>query len=233
MSVHGQVVWPARVPGNHRTIFRAATGLMLAGGCVLFASAPTTAADTGGAPPVFEISPFAGYRVGGSLTELNTQQTVNLNDHGSFALAFDAKADPQSQYELFYSQQSTAVQGVGFAPVSLKIQYLHIGGTVTFDESQPRVQPYLAGGFGFTRLAPDSEVGQEDTRFSLSLALGLRLPVSQRVRLRLEARGYATFMSTDTAIFCRSDQSGAACQLSAKGSTFFQFDFLGGISFAF
>ena len=206
---------------------------MLAGGCALLANAPCTAADANGAAPAFEISPFAGYRVGGSLTELSTQQTVNLNAHGSFALALDFKADPESQYEVFYSQQSTAVQGVGFAPVSLKIQYLHIGGTLRLDDTQPRVQPYLAGGLGFTRLAPDSEVGQEDTRFSMSLALGLRLPVSQRVRLRLEARGYATFISSDTAIFCRSDQSGASCQLTAKGSAFFQFDFLAGFSFAF
>jgi opacity protein-like surface antigen len=209
---------------------------MLAGSAMLLASASAAAADPNVQPPAFEITPFIGYRVGGSFTEVdtqhNTQQSVSLNDHGSFALALDARADYGSQYELFYSRQSTAMQGFGFAPVSLTVEYLHLGGTLLLDE-QPRLQTYLAGGLGLTRLAPDSLPGQEDTRFSMSLALGLRVPLSRNFQLRFEGRGYVTFMASDAAIFCRSDQSGGICQITAKGSTFFQFDLLAGVAFLF
>ena len=125
------------------------------------------------------------------------------------------------------------MKGSALAPVSTAVNYVHVGGTVGLDESQPRLQPYLAGGLGATLLEPDSPGGEDDTRFSLSVALGLRAPLSRHFALRLEGRGYLTLMETNTAIFCRSDQNGALCQIHAQGSTFFQFDFLAGASFVF
>jgi opacity protein-like surface antigen len=206
-------------------------------GCgMLLPSAPAAAdADSaaGTSAPSFEISPFAGYRVGGSFHDVDSNQSVSLDAHASFALALDARADEGSQYEFFYSRQSSVLSGSGFAPVDTTIQYLHIGGTVMLDQSQPRVQPYLAGGLGVTLLEPDSPGAHDDTRFSASLALGLRVPLSRNFQLRFEGRGYLTLMTSDAAIFCGSNQNGALCQIHAQGSTFFQFDFLAGVSFVF
>jgi len=196
----------------------------------------TAAADTELPTPLptFEISPFVGFRVGGRFEDSSTTDSLSVDAHSSLALALDARtADQGSQYEFFYSQQSTSVSGSGFAPVGMKVQYLHIGGTVTLDQSQPRVQPYLAGGLGATLLVPDAADSREETAFSMSLALGLRVPLSRHFMLRLEGRGYLTLLNADTAIFCRSDQNGALCQIHAQGSTFLQFDFLAGASFVF
>jgi opacity protein-like surface antigen len=124
------------------------------------------------------------------------------------------------------------LRGDALAPVSIDVEYLHIGGTVALDEAQ-RVKPYLAGGLGITRFNPDPALGHEDTRFSVSLALGLRVPVSPHFSLRLEGRGLLTPVNTDSALFCRSDQSGALCQVRVRGSSFFQFDFLAGAAYAF
>src|SRR5215468_1743952 len=74
------------------------------------------AADTGALDATFGISPFGGYRVGGNFTDVNTNQTVDVGSHGSFALALDARADPGREYELFYSRQSTELRGAGVAP---------------------------------------------------------------------------------------------------------------------
>jgi opacity protein-like surface antigen len=195
-------------------------------------SAPAMAEQPAREAQQFEVSPFIGYRVGGSFRLIGAGQHVELDDHGSFALALDAHADESTQYELFYGRQSTVLRGDALVPVSIKVEYLHIGGTVALDEAQ-RVKPYLAGGLGITRFNPDPALGHEDTRFSVSLALGLRVPVSRHFSLRLEGRGLLTPVNTDSALFCRSDQSGALCQVRVRGSSFFQFDFLAGAAYAF
>jgi opacity protein-like surface antigen len=201
-------------------------------GAAVLMSAPATAAPPAGEAQQFEVSPFIGYRVGGSLKLIDTGQHVELNDHGSFALALDARAEESTQYELFYGRQSTVLRGDALVPVGVYVEYLHIGGTVALDEAQ-RINPYLAGGLGITRFSPDSALAHEDTRFSVSLALGLRVPVSPHFSLRIEGRGFLTPVNTDSALFCRSDQSGALCQVRVRGSSFIQADFLAGAAYAF
>jgi hypothetical protein len=201
-------------------------------GAVLLASEGAEAQPPEPGPQLYEVSPFIGYRVGGSFKLIDTGQHVELDDHGSFALALSARADESTQYELFYGRQSTTLRGVGLLPTRIDVEYLHIGGSVAFEESQ-RLKPYLAGGLGITRLSPDPALGHEDTHFSISLALGLRVPLSRQMALRFEGRGFLTPVNTDTAIFCRSDQGGALCRIAIRGSAFFQYDFLAGVAYQF
>jgi opacity protein-like surface antigen len=214
-----------------RSGWRGALRTVLLLGAVV-ASAPATAERPAREAQQFEVSPFIGYRVGGSFKLIDTGQRVELGGHGSFALALDARAEESGQYELFYGRQSTVLRGDALAPASMDVEYLHIGGAVALDQTQ-RVKPYLAGGFGITRFSPDPDLGHEDTRFSVSLALGLRVPVSPRFSLRLEGRGLLTPVNTDSAFFCRSDRSGALCQVRVRGSSFFQIDFLAGAAYSF
>jgi hypothetical protein len=180
----------------------------------------------------FEVTPFVAYRVGGDFQRIDNGQTVNVADRGSLALAFDVTGPDRTQYELFYDRQSTALSGDSLGPTSVKVEYLHIGGLVALDEA-PHLRPYLAGGLGVTRLTPNSALGSDDTRFSISLALGLRVPVSEHFSLRFEGRGFLTPMNVDSAVLCRSDQSGALCELRARGSLFLQFGFLAGAAYTF
>jgi hypothetical protein len=198
----------------------------------LLAGSTTVEQAYGDEPLQFSISPFVGYRVGGGLRLSDTGQLISLDDHDAFALAIDARADEGSAYELFYSRQSTALHGNGFVPVDTVVEYLHIGGTLVLAD-EGRIAPYFGGGLGVTRLSPGLAPGSVDTRFSVSLALGLRAPLTQHFSLRLEARGYITPLNTDTALFCRSDQGGALCQVRGRGSALFQGDFLAGVSYAF
>ncbi len=197
----------------------------------LFGSAAAVA-DPSQTEPQFEISPFAGYRLGGGFKLMDTGQSISLADHGAFAVALDLRAPEDTQYEVFYSRESTSLRGNGFVPVGTIVEYLHLGGTVGLDELGP-VRPYFGGGLGVTRLSPALAVGREDTRFSLSLSLGVRAPLSQHLALRFETRGFLTPMNTDTAVFCRSDQGGALCRVRVRGSSFLQGDFLAGLAFTF
>jgi opacity protein-like surface antigen len=187
----------------------------------------------------FEVAPFYGYQVGGSFnqqatSQQATSQSLSLNDHGAFAIALDLPVDSSSRYELFYDRQSTQITGgTGFSPFDVTAEYLHLGGSIPLDNSSPRVQPYLAGGLGVTRLTPEHEVGNDDTFFSMSLALGMRAPLNNHFSVRLEGRAFLTFISTSSAIFCHSGEAGGACQVYGTGSTFFQFAFLAGMAYTF
>ena len=186
------------------------------------------------APETVQLSatPFIGYRVGGNFELTDTGQSVRVDDHASAALALDLRAADQTQYELFYGRQSSTLSGTGFTPTSVKIEYLHVGGLVSLDETE-HFKPYFGGGLGVTRLTPDSAAGSDETRFSISLALGLRVPLSPHFALRFEGRGFLTPVNTDSAFFCSSSAGGALCELHATGSVFFQFDFLAGATYTF
>ncbi len=204
-------------------------GLCLA---VLLGGHSPLRAEPGAAETQFAATPFVGYRVGGNFELTDTGQSVRVDDHASAALALDLRAADLTQYELFYGRQSSTLSGTGFVPTSVKVEYLHIGGLVALDETQ-HLKPYFGGGLGVTRLSPDASQGSDETRFSISLALGLRVPLNPHFSLRFEGRGFLTPVSTDSAFFCSSNAGGALCELHAQGSVFFQFDFLAGVTYTF
>lgn len=204
-------------------------------GCV---TAGTAAADNPDSQtpevraPFFEVTPFAGYRFGGGLKLLETGTHVDVHDHPSFALTLGVSTDRESQYELFYSRQSTSVGGASLPPADMVIEYLHFGGTVRLDDS-PRLQPYLIGSVGGTRFDPSSAIGRHSTYLSASMGGGLRIPFNRHLSLRLEARGFATLLHSKTAVFCRSDESGGLCRIQGRGSAFVQADILAGAAYGF
>jgi len=173
-----------------------------------------------------------GYRLGGHLKRVDTGQSVQVEDHGSVALALDLLSNQGSQYELFYGRESTALSGTDFPRTSIKVEYLHVGGTVPLEETA-HLKPYFGGGLGVTRLSPDPAAGVDETRFSISLSVGLRVPVNRHFSLRFEGRGFLTPIPTDSAFFCRSDQTGALCAVRVRGAVFFQADLLAGAAFVF
>jgi hypothetical protein len=58
----------------------------------------------------------------------------------------------------------------------------------------------------------------------------VKIPVSKRVGLRLEGRGFLTILPESTDLFCVSS-GGAACDVRVQGDVFGQVELLAGISF--
>jgi opacity protein-like surface antigen len=198
----------------------------------------------GSAPPwagqgqqlLFETGAFGALAVGGRFKFVDagtgTESSVSLADHGAFALTADLRIDEGSQYELFYSREATGLRGNSVAPrTDVTVEYLHLGGTLLLDNEQ-RIKPYMAGGLGISRFTPGQD-GSTDTRFSVSLGLGLRWPVTRHFSVRVEGRGFLSLMKSDAAVFCRSDQDGLLCRIHGNGQTFIQGEFLAGAAFAF
>jgi opacity protein-like surface antigen len=186
-------------------------------------------------PPLtrFEVTPFVGYRLGGRFKVDGFDRDADLDDHGSFALALNLRRDEESQYELFYTRQETNLEPDSpLGPLGLDVEYLHLGGTLDVDD-ELLLKPYVVGGLGITRLSPEPGRVSDNTRFSVSLGAGFRVPVSQHFSVRLEARGFLTFVDTDSSFFCSSSSAGGFCSIRGSGSTFIQYELLAGAAFAF
>jgi hypothetical protein len=61
------------------------------------------------------------------------------------------------------------------------------------------------------RLTPDAASLSRETRWSFNLGGGVRIPVATHVRLRLEARGYLTWLGGNANVFCAG-----GCSIAAK-----------------
>jgi opacity protein-like surface antigen len=157
--------------------------------------------------------------------------TVSLVDHPALALTLDVgPEDSSEQYELLYSREDTGLRSsAGMRLADVTVEYLHLGGTVLFPDAE-RIKPYIVGGLGVTRFTP-SGGGSTDARFSMSLGLGLKWPLTRRISFRLEARGFVSVVDSDTASLCATGQNGLACNIHGSGHTFVQGEFLAGVVF--
>jgi len=175
---------------------------------------------------------YGGYRSGGSLTDANTGSSVNVRNDSSYALAVDIGLDRQTQVQLFYSHQQSALSSGTFAPTvndfGLAIDYYHAGGTYFFEEVG--AGGYVMAGFGATHMSPDRGDLNSETFLSGHIGMGFMLPLGKHVGLRFEARGYGTLVNNESSLFC-SDNAG--CVVAIKGDAMYQGEALAGLSIRF
>ncbi len=188
--------------------------------------------------PRFEISPFAGGRIGGGFDvedeATGEERAVDLDNGASFGIDLGLYAHENGLYELLYSRQSTGLDARDPAldGVDVRIDYLHVGGTALFPQDRWFV-PYLSLTVGATFLEPTEGRYDSETKLSGSLGGGFRFPVSERLQVVLGLRGYLTLVDSDTKLFCVSGPEEAGCLIKSSGSTFFQAEGQLGISVAF
>ncbi len=179
-----------------------------------------------------ELTPFAGFRFGGSFTDNATGLDLDADEGASVGLILGVPATHETEYELFYSFQKTELKAGGILSgdplFDLDIHYLHIGGTYLLPGE--RVRPFVGGGLGLTYFSPDGPGLDSKVYFSLSLGGGVKIPISKRVGMRFEGRGFLTILPENSEIFCVSS-GGAACAVRVQGDVFGQVELLAGISF--
>jgi Outer membrane protein beta-barrel domain len=186
--------------------------------------------------PRFEITPFAGGRMGGGFDatdDAGVTTEADLESGASFGVDLGLYRDSSSFYELLYDHQQTAFDSSDAAleGVDVNVDYLHVGGTVLFPDEYWFV-PYVSLTIGAAMFSPDGPYDSE-TKFSASLGGGVRLPISDSVAVTLGLRGYLTFVSSDTDLFCASGPEGGACLVHSTGSTLFQGEGLLGVTVRF
>lgn len=216
MNLHGGIIGP-----------RAAIAAAL-----LILAAPAAAEDE---LFKFELTPFAAYRMGGSFEERDSGARVELNDSNAQGIMFNIKANPNGQYELLYSRQSTDARTEGFLindpTIDLDVETFHFGGTYLFDGENTR--PFIALTLGITQFDPGITDSGSESFFSASLGGGVQLNATKRLGFRLEARAFTTFVEDDSNLFCASSGGAGGCLIQVDARTLTQWEARAGLVFRF
>lgn len=149
----------------------------------------------------FELTPFIGYRYGGSI---NADQTnlfntdVSVASHMNYGAAFGIPVANGWKVELSVDRQDTNfTEGGGglFNPTGniagFHITYYQAGVQIPFNVSRS-AQPYFLVGAGVASLDPDVPGVSTDTRFSAHAGIGIKVPIDRNMGFRLEEKGYYT-----------------------------------------
>jgi hypothetical protein len=168
----------------------------------------------------YEITPFAGFIAGGEFEDPVDGSDRDIDGDNNFGVILNAAVDEWRHYELLYSSESTTVDGS--VPMDLDVQYLQIGGTVSNPDAE-RVIPYFGMTVGAARFNPDGPGLNDETKLAFSVAGGFKVPITDHIGLRFDARAFISLLDTDGNIFCVSDSEGGACAIRAKSDTLLQY----------
>ena len=161
--------------------------------------------------PTAEITGFAGYRMGGQFdvndSTTGDENSVDLQDSGSWGVDIGIYRDATSFYELLYSQQSSDLDSGDptIKRADVKVEYFQFGGTIMYPYDDNWFIPYLSLTIGATRLdvqGAGSQIGHAvfrqprrrraypDQREFLDDGRAARLPDRGRLGQRVPVRGH-------------------------------------------
>ena len=183
-----------------------------------------------------ELTGFYGWQWGGNFTSY--QGEIDVKDTENFGGMIDIPIPykPGMMAEISYSRQNTSVAlnqfpgGLREDLFDLSIEYFQAG-AVYETYSRGRMKPFGSFSLGATRFAP--KVGSfkgltldDEWRFSITLGLGLKALMSERIGLRLQGRLLMPINFYGTSLWFGTGGSGVGV---SGGSAILQGDVLGGL----
>lgn len=157
-------------------------------------------------PGSFEITPLAGYRLGGEFNAededfFDEDLDAEIEESAIFGVIFGIPLTPNWKLELLANRQESSFiidEGLLSPTVELgdvTVSMYHAG--LAFEWGLGQVRPFIQGSLGLARIEPDFPELNAENRFSASLGGGAKIFFSPNVGLRLEGRGYWTDLGTD------------------------------------
>ncbi len=190
--------------------------------CLVILSSASTVCAQG-----IEVSPFYGYRFGGTFFELYTAQPFDFDGAPASGVALDVPVYDEGLYfeGLFTHQAATvlAPPGPGRPAIPWRVSADHwlAGGLQEF--SGGRVRGFTIGMLGLTRYAAE---GDSEFRFTVSTGGGVKLLPASRVGVRLDGRVFATFLDGGgNAVACTP----GVCLVGLHVSVAWQAEFTAGV----
>ena len=155
----------------------------------------------------FELSPYVGYRYGGTIYASQTplfNQDVSVDSAANFGVNFAIPIQNGWKVELLVDRQNTQFTTGGntlFAPNAnlgdFDITYFQGGLLIPFAHSRAAT-PYFAFDAGIANLDPRVSGASSSNRFSLGGAIGVKVPINRNVGIKIEERGFFTSLSNDS-----------------------------------
>jgi hypothetical protein len=155
----------------------------------------------------FELTPFAGFRWGGTIFADQSfifTRDVDVASSANFGANFGIPlGDTGMKLELMANRQSSELEtseGL-FEPddevADIDVTYLHAGLQLPFARSR-NATPYVIVSAGLANLDPQIAGVDAEMRFSASAGIGVKVPMSRALSFRFEGRGYYTALEEDT-----------------------------------
>ncbi len=179
-----------------------------------------------------QVSPFGSFEFGGSLSSPVFESVFSLGSSLGYGGTVDVAVAKGWRIELLYSRQKTdlfAVGGGSGPRFDLAVERYMVGIEEEKGEEGGKTRPFGVFLLGATRLVPNLGQYGSDSRFTLGIALGIKLLVSKSVGFRFEGRGFFTPVETSASLLCTSGN----CLFGAAGSGLFQGDLGAGLIIAF
>lgn len=196
-------------------------------GCALALASPAAAQTV-------EVTPLGGFRLGGSFQVEDEPAELEVKESGAWGLSVTVNVSEEGEIEALFARQSTRLDADGlFASdprFDLALDVYQLGGNYLFGEDRQKLRPYIGAALGVTRLDPEPAGLSSETRFSASLAGGLKAYLGAHVGLRFEVRGFFTVLESDSRVFCGSLDG---CNARTSGSDLSQAEIRGGLLFRF
>jgi opacity protein-like surface antigen len=149
----------------------------------------------------FELTPFVGYRWGGTIFADQTflfGEDVNVASSANFGVNFGIPlGDSGMKLELMANRQASELETESglFEPqnevADIDVTYLHAGLQIPFARSR-NATPYFIVSAGLANLDPQVRNVSAENRFSASAGIGVKIPMNEMLSVRLEGRGYYT-----------------------------------------
>ena len=199
---------------------RIAPLLSAATAAALFVAAPAAAQ--------YSVSIYGGYLDSFFIDTATTETDADVKGSGAFMLVLGTDLDGSRELQLQFMQQSTTLTPGGSAsPFDLTVRYLHVGGTAFIDRPIGH-GPYAVGGIGATFFSPGASGYGSETKASLNLGFGYYWPITEKVALRAEARGFFTLVDSSGGFLCSG-----GCVAVIKGDLFTQYGAMLGLTARF
>lgn len=160
----------------------------------------------------FELTPFVGYRWGGTIFGNQTfifNEDVDVASSANFGVNLAIPlGDTGMKIELMANRQSSELETESglFEPnnqiADIEVTYLHAGLQIPFATSR-NARPYFIVSGGLANLDPQISGVSAENKFSASAGVGVKLPINNNMAIRLEGRGYYTALENqDDCAFC-------------------------------
>lgn len=160
----------------------------------------------------FEITPFIGYRWGGTIFASETElfnRNVDVAPSANFGATFGIPLGGSGmKLELMADRQSSELETDSglFDPTGgvadIDVTYLHAGLQIPFARSR-NATPYAVVSAGIANLDPQLAGVSAENRFSASAGIGVKIPMNRALSARIEGRGYyASLEQNNDCSFC-------------------------------
>lgn len=153
-------------------------------------------------PLRLELSPYAGYRMNGTVKPDNfVSENLEVEESATYGLRLNIPLSRELQLEILANRQESELQidaGI-FEPGEhlgdITLDTVHAG--LLYQWGQGQVNPYVVFSAGITRLDPQFTELETESRLSGSLGGGVKVFVNRNVGFRFEARGYWVDLKAD------------------------------------